>query len=807
MTAVRRGLLLSVLGLVVLTSGSARAEGPASGGELVEIVVGLSQKPLGTTRWAAGRQLQSRTMRSSQAALADRIEHTIPEAQIRWRYRLVANGMAVVVPRSQLARLTSLPGVAKVYPSVRYRTQLDRSPQQIGAPVLWGPGLTNAGQGMKIAIIDEGIDQTHPFFSPAGYTMPAGYPKGQTAYTTAKVIVARAFPPARPTWRNASRPFDPELSSHGTHVAGIAAGNANTLAEGVRISGVAPRAYLGNYKALTIPTDADVGLDGNSPELVAAIEAAVADGMNVINMSLGEPEIEPSRDIVVQALAAAARAGVVSVVAAGNDFDDFGRGSVSSPGSAPDAITVGAVTTTRGGPDDVVASFSSSGPTPLSLRLKPEVSAPGVSILSAAPGARYATLSGTSMAAPHVAGAVALLLQRHPTWTPAQVKSALALTGDEAFADDLKTEELSTVRGGGGVIDLPRADNPLVFAAPVALSFGLVGPGARVVQSVALTDAGGGAGDWTVTIERQTAATGVGMAVPPTVTVPGTLSVSVTTTSAVEAELSGHIVLTRGAERRRISYWFRTGAPTLGDAPRTALRRVGVYSATTKGGTSRVTRYSYPERPAGLGFSAELPGPERVFRVTLARPAVNFGVVVTSRATGVRVEPRIVHAGDERRLTGYAALPFNLNPYLRTFGDPVLASGTILPAAGAYDVVFDSRSAARAGKFTFRYWLNDTKPPTATIRSKRIKRGNPLVVASSDGGSGVDPASVVVSVDGAEQPAKFAAGRVRISTSRLVRGAHVLRFQISDYQETRNMENVGAILPNTRIVTTSFVVT
>ena len=223
-----------------------------------------------------------------------------------------------------------------------------------------------------------------------------------------------------------------------------------------------------------------MGLDGNSPELVAAIEAAVADGMDVINMSLGEPEIEPSRDIVVQALAAAARAGVVPVVAAGNDFDEFGRGSVSSPGSAPDAITVGAVTTTRGGPDDVVASFSSSGPTPLSLRLKPEVSAPGVSILSAAPGARYATLSGTSMAAPHVAGAVALLLQRHPTWTPAQVKSALALTGDEAFADDLKTEELSTTRGGGGVIDLPRADNPLVFAAPVALSFGLVGPGARV---------------------------------------------------------------------------------------------------------------------------------------------------------------------------------------------------------------------------------------------------------------------------------------------------------------------------------------
>jgi subtilisin family serine protease len=659
---------------------------------------------------------------------------------------------------------------------------------------------------MKIAIIDEGIDQTHPFFSPAGYTMPAGYPKGQTAYTTAKVIVARAFPPARPVWKHASKPFDPELSSHGTHVAGIAAGNANTATVGGRLSGVAPRAYLGNYKALTIPTDADVGLDGNSPELVAAIEAAVADGMDVINMSLGEPEIEPSRDIVVQALAAAARAGVVSVVSAGNDYDDFGRGSVGSPGSAPDAITVGAVSTNRNGADDVVASFSSSGPTPLSLRLKPELAAPGSSILSAAPGGQYSSLSGTSMAAPHVAGAAALLLQRHPTWTPAQVKSALALTGDQAFADDRKSEELSTVRGGGGVVNLPRADNPLVFANPVALSFGFVGPNARVDRSVQLTDAGGGGGPWTVTLERQTTAAGATITVPPTVTVPGTLPVSVTTTTAADAEHSGFVVLTRGAERRRLTYWLRTGSPTLGSATRVALRRPGTYSGTTKGGSSRVVRYRYPERPNGLGFSAELPGPERVYRITLARPATNFGVVVTSRAQGVRVEPRIVLAGDERRLTGYAALPFNLNPYLRTFGEPVLAAGTILPAAGAYDVVFDSPSAARAGRFSFRYWLNDSTPPTASLRARTVKAGTSLVVAVNDRGAGIDATSLVVELDGREASGRLAGGLVRIPTTGLRRGRHALRLQISDYQETRNMENVGPILPNTRILATTFTV-
>jgi len=324
-------LTLLLLGSLALLAAAAEARpNPLSRlhtEPLVEVVVELEQRPLGTTRWLAGRDVQARTMASAQRRVERRIASALPRAEIRWRYQVVANGFAVVVPRSQIRRLDSIAGVEQIYPSVRYVRRLDRGPQQIGAPALWQPGLSNAGEGIKIGIIDEGIDQTHPFFRPQGYAMPPGYPKGQTAYTTAKVIVARAFPPARPTWKHASKPFDPELSSHGTHVAGIAAGNADTPANGTRISGVAPRAFLGNYKALTIPTDADVGLDGNSPELVAAIEAAVKDGMDVINLSLGEPEIEPGRDIVSRALAAAARAGVVSVVAAGNDFGEFGRGS------------------------------------------------------------------------------------------------------------------------------------------------------------------------------------------------------------------------------------------------------------------------------------------------------------------------------------------------------------------------------------------------------------------------------------------------------------------------------------------------
>ena len=285
-----------------------------------------------------------------------------------------------------------------------------------------------------------------------------------------------------------------------------------------------------------------------------------------------------------------------------------------------------------------------------------------------------------------------------------------------------------------------------------------------------------------------------------------TVSARHSTTNASDAEVTGYIVLTLGAEKRRIPYWFRTGAAGLANAKTTPLRRAGTYSSTTKGGTVRITSYSYPESHSGLGFSSKLPGPERVFRLVLGRPATNFGVVITSRADGVRVEPRIVHAGDERRLTGYAALPFNLNPYLRIFGDPVLAAGTILPAAGAYDVIFDSRSAATAGKFAFRFWLNDSTPPAVALKTKRVKRGTSLTVAVIDRGAGIDPASLVVLVDGSERRGSLAGSTVRVPTASLAKGRHTLRFQVSDYQETRNMENVGPILPNTRILQTTFVV-
>ena len=798
----RLPLICGLLWVLALAAG-AQAQSPTRGSERVEVVVLLRAPSLAEA--SGPRARAAARLAAEQRRFVRALRAAVPQSTVRWRYRLVANGLAVVVPRTSLATLRSLAAVRDVVAGVRYEPSLDRSPQQIGAQALWAPGLENAGDGMKIAIIDDGVDQRHPYFDPSGYAMPPGYPKGQKAYTTAKVIVARAFPPAGTTWKNAGKPFDPDNSEHGTHVAGIAAGNPDTpTSENRRVSGVAPRAYIGNYKALTVPTPA-VGLDGNAAEIVAAIEAAVADGMDVINLSIGEPEVEPSRDIVARALDAAADLGVVPVVAAGNDYDEFGRGSVSSPGSSAKAITVAAVST--GAREAAVADFSSAGPTALSLRLKPDVSAPGVGILSSVPDG-WAAISGTSMASPHVAGAAALLLERHPDWTTEQVKSALVGTADPVRATTETNLTALPVRSGSGIVDLPEADQPLVLASPPSVSFGLVRPGAAPTATVALADAGLGAGTWAVSVVTALAPAGAALTLPATVDVPGTLTLApAIPVGAAQGDLTGWVTLTRDAEVRRIPFWLRVTRPALESATTTPLARPGTFKGDTRGRPALVSRYRYPEVRPNAGVSTTLAGPEQLFRVTLRKPVANFGVVVTRRAKGVQVEPRVVAAGDENRLTGYPALPLNLNPYLDQFLEPVLAAGAVRPAAGSYDVVFDSPGRKGAGAFTFRYWLNDVTRPSASLLTRRVRTGLTVRVRVSDTGSGVDPDTLAATFDGKLYEATLRSGVVSVTTKGLRPGRHVLRLQVSDFQESRNMENVPPILPNTRVLRTTIVVT
>ena len=792
--------------LVVAGFGAAASAGRAA---TVEVVVTLKTPPLARAV-ADSRALNAaekrgrlsltspfsvarlRDLSAEQDLVAARITHAIPEARVGWRYRIVLDGLAVSLPESRLRRLGAVPGVAAVVPGTRYAGASAEPGSPALPAVAAAPLATGAtGDGVKIAILDDGVDQQHPFFNPSAYAYPAGFPRGNTAFTTPKVIVARAFRPASPKWRNASRPFDPEESLHATHVAGIAAGNANTNAGGRgTVSGVAPRAYLGNYKVLTIPTPG-VGLNGNSPEIAAGIEAAVADGMDVINLSLGEPEVEPTRDLVALAVDAASDAGVVVSIAAGNSGSEFGAGSVGSPGSAAEAITAAAAAS-RGG----VAGFSSIGPTPLSFGLKPDLAAPGVDILSSVP-ARVGTwteLSGTSMAAPHVSGLAALLLERHPQWTPPQVKSALVQTA-------APMPEPAT-RAGTGFADVNVADDPLVFAAPTSVSFGLLGRPASASARVQLGDAGGGAGSWTVTVDA-TGNAGVTVTAPPAVTVPGTLVLTATVAAgAAPAAHAGFVRLSRGSEVRRIAYWLRVGAHALAGERTASLRRPGIHPGNTAGRRALVERYRYPERVPALR------GPEQVFRVTLSRAVANFGVVVLSHARGVRVEPLITAAGDEDRVQGVAALPVDINPYRSALGTSRPVAAVLLPRAGRYDVVFDTRSRRNAGRFTFRYWVSDTRPPAIRPLARTVRRGDPLRLAVSDGsGSGVDPASLEARVDGRRRAASFRGGVVSVATGGLGAGGHVLVLTVADFQETKNNENAARILPNTRTLRLSFRVT
>jgi subtilisin family serine protease len=817
-----------------LAGGSAAAQ-PRPSAKLVEVVVTLPRPSLAVevardrTLTAAARRGHSvavrapaavsylRTLAATQRTLAARLAVTIPSASIRWHYGVALDGVSVVLPESDLARLRALPG-ATVWPTVTYHalrdipgstseTTADPGPALIGAPALWGKSLATAGQGLKIGLIDDGVDQAHPYFDPSGFSYPAGFPKGNSAYTTPKVIVARAFPSPSTHWKYADRPFDPEFSFHATHVAGIAAGDFDTpttAGGGSPISGVAPRAYLGNYKALTVPTG-DFGLDGNSPEIAKAIDQAVADGMNVINLSIGEPEVAPNRDIVVKALDNAAAAGVVPVVAAGNDYNAGGLGSIGSPGNAPAAISVAASTMGNGDGTrpDHIADFSSAGPTPVSLQLKPDVTAPGVDVLSSIPAHAFELLDGTSMATPHVAGGAALLLQRHPTWTVEQVKSALASTGDVVHPTS-HSGEVSVLREGGGRIDLVRADQPLIFTNPTSLGWGLVRRGFSGTKQLSTTDAGGGNTPWHVSIHAQSIPRGA--KVEPqakTLVAGGSLALRLTVSqTAAAGDGTGFVVLTRGAAVRRVAFWFHVELPRLKLDPHRILRGPGLYHGNTAGKASRVSAYRYPQRGIAPGVPSRLGGPEQVFRFTLRRQVANFGVVIVRRAPGMKISPRLVAGNDENRVVGYTGIPASLDPY-QGFDRAEPVVGAVLPDPGTYEFVFDTPTGGKPGAFAFRFWINDTSPPSIRFLGHKAKIGRPIRVSVRDSGSGVDPRSLHAKVGGKSVRLTYAHGVLRLRTKGLRPGKHAVVVRASDYQETKNMEDVGPVLPNTRVLRTT----
>jgi subtilisin family serine protease len=228
-------------------------------------------------------------------------------------------------------------------------------------------GAENAGAGVKIAIIDTGIDIGHPGFQDAGMQPPDGFPKvndpNDLGFTNGKVIVARSY--ASMFQNTDPDPSPRDAGGHGTATAMVAAGVSN-IGPWATISGVAPKAWLGSYKVFGT---AGVN-DGSSDDIILkAIDDAVADGMDVINLSLGGTAPALDLDPLVEAVEHAASAGVIVAVSAGNSGPD--ANTIESPGSAPSVIAAGAsgsdrlfssnVSVTGGGP---YIAIPGNGPAP-----------------------------------------------------------------------------------------------------------------------------------------------------------------------------------------------------------------------------------------------------------------------------------------------------------------------------------------------------------------------------------------------------------------------------------------------------------
>ena len=380
---------------------------------------------------AYSRQLSARQQQFVEAARRQGINLSLKRS-----FTYLLNGLAVSAPAGELARLAALPGVRGVYPDLPVQLELADSVPLIGADQVWqmldrnGEAVT--GQGIRLAVIDTGIDYTHPdlggCFGP-GCKVAGGYD----------------------LYNSDADPLDD--NGHGTHCAGIAA------ADGI-LHGVAPGASLYAYKVLN-PYGA-----GIISVIIAGIELAADpdqdpgtdDTVDIISMSLGV--LGAPDDPWPLAVDAAVAQGIVVAVSAGNSGPAYG--SIESPGVARRAITVGAADKL-----DQIAPFSSRGPIPgYDSWLKPDLLAPGVAITSTYLSEAYAAASGTSMAAPHVAGAAALIKQMHPDWSPDQVQSSLMNT-----ATDLG---LNVHTQGSGRIQVDRAIAPPGLVTPGSLSFGTV---------------------------------------------------------------------------------------------------------------------------------------------------------------------------------------------------------------------------------------------------------------------------------------------------------------------------------------------
>ncbi|MFD8028427.1 S8 family serine peptidase [Streptomyces sp. NPDC059717] len=379
-------------------------------------------------------------------------------------------------------------GVSKVWLDGKVTADLADSTAQIGAQQVWAEG--NTGQGVKVAVLDSGADTEHPDL--------AGQVDSSASFVPGEDDIA-------------------DYNGHGTHVASTVAGTGS--ASDGRERGVAFGARLAVGKVLNSEGS------GQESWIIAGMEWAARDQhARIISMSLGgggdhtDPMSQAVDDLSKDT-------GALFVVAAGNG----GPHSISSPGAADAALTVGAVDSA-----DQLADFSSQGPRDGDAGLKPEITAPGVDILAARSHYRrgsgyYTTMSGTSMATPHVAGAAALLASEHPDWTGAQLKDALVSSAKA-------TPSYTPYEAGAGRLDARAAVHTTVFATTTAYSGFHTWPpkpGETDVQKVTYTNVGDAPVDLDLAING-TVPTGLFTLSQNRVTVPAHGTASVTLTAELD---------------------------------------------------------------------------------------------------------------------------------------------------------------------------------------------------------------------------------------------------------------------------------
>jgi subtilisin family serine protease len=616
-------------------------------------LVQLTGDPLATsvrTRPPHGRKIDfdSATVRSHRAQLSALrndfkrwLRANAPDARVSAEFDISLNAVSVKLNGTSLDVLRTAPMVRSAeFEGLFYPMIDDPDLAIIHAIEAWaqGGGPANAGAGVKVAVVDSGIDEEHPCFDDTGY---APQPQlGDRRFTNNKVIAARVF-----NNKADNRGYTAEaIDSHGTHVAGTVACNYNTPAavDGVSIpygvSGVAPRALLGNYNVFPSTVES-----ARSEDILNALEAAYADGFDVANMSLSGGS-SGRQDLLTMAVDNLDAANMVVAVAASNDGP--GHYTVGSPGNAARALTAGASTVphfvgapvtvgsstygaaagdfatvqsdltaplgvvpgsvngldtacsalsvnltgkialvsrgvcafsvkirnaqnagavavlvannvagdptamaTDGTPNqptvpaymvskdagqalipqngqpttidsdeayilttnvDIMAGFSGQGPTDVDFRVKPDVVAPGVNVLSSIPGdcgalGCWAFFQGTSMATPHLAGSAAVVLGQHPTWSAAQVRSAIVNTADLGVLKDhvTGTNIVQDVNiQGAGRENLLSAVRASVSLDPVSVSFGAVpsGSGQSETTTVTLTNISNNTATWSVAV-------------------------------------------------------------------------------------------------------------------------------------------------------------------------------------------------------------------------------------------------------------------------------------------------------------------